>query len=581
MNKSLHIITILSLCIFTNYTFSQDFDEAFLESLPEEVADEIKEKAERKSEDEKPTYRKPSSYIDKPELKEEKSSSQRYGAYIFSMMQSSFMPINEPNFDSSYILDYGDELQIQLIGQKSYIKTIDIKRDGSISIEDVGKVFVGGQSLSNAVSMIKAKVNQLFIGTEAYVTLTNVRDIQVIVAGNVYNPGSYTINGNSNLFHALSVSGGPSETGTYRNINLLRNNEIIENVDLYDIFIFGKSTFNTRLRSGDVIFVNPVENIVSITGAVIRPGVYELKKEENLSKVLTFGNGLTGYADKRNIVLNRVLDGRITRIPISNTSQFNDIESKDGDSVFIRRYPFRSVEIEGAVLNPGIYLMNAGDTVMDVIEKAGGYTDAAYPFAAVYTNLETERINEAAIEKLYQDSINSISQLIKETGSEADFTGLISTLNTLKETEPSGRVVIDLQGSERDTLRIQEGDTLFIPEVTNQVYVYGSVSSQGTAKFKDGMTVDYYISKKGGFIDKANKSGIFILQPNGETVKVKINRNLFASSPTEAVKIYPGSVIYVPEKINSGYATRLSTQAYAAILGNIGVSLASLSVLKD
>ena len=581
MNKSLHIITILSLCIFTNYTFSQDFDEAFLESLPEEVADEIKEKAERKSEDEKPTYRKPSSYIDKPELKEEKSSSQRYGAYIFSMMQSSFMPINEPNFDSSYILDYGDELQIQLIGQKSYIKTIDIKRDGSISIEDVGKVFVGGQSLSNAVSMIKAKVNQLFIGTEAYVTLTNVRDIQVIVAGNVYNPGSYTINGNSNLFHALSVSGGPSETGSYRSINLLRNNEIIENVDLYDIFIFGKSTFNTRLRSGDVIFVNPVENIVSITGAVIRPGVYELKKEENLSKVLTFGNGLTGYADKRNILLNRVLDGRITRIPISNTSQFTDIESKDGDSVFIRRYPFRSVEIEGAVLNPGIYLMNAGDTVMDVIEKAGGYTDAAYPFAAVYTNLETESINEAAIEKLYQDSINSISQLIKETGSEADFTGLISTLNTLKETEPSGRVVIDLQGSERDTLRIQEGDTLFIPEVTNQVYVYGSVSSQGTAKFKDGMTVDYYISKKGGFIDKANKSGIFILQPNGETVKVKINRNLFASSPTEAVKIYPGSVIYVPEKINSGYATRLSTQAYAAILGNIGVSLASLSVLKD
>ncbi len=580
MKKTLYI-TILSLCICTNYTLSQDFDEAFLESLPKEVADEIKEKAERKSEDEKPTYRKPSSYLDKPELKEERSSSERYGAYIFSMMQSSFMPINEPNFDSSYILDYGDELQIQLIGQKSFIKKVDIKRDGSISIEDIGKLFVGGQSLSNAVSMIKDKVNQLFIGSEAYVTLTNVRDIQVIVAGNVYNPGSYTINGNSNLFHALSVSGGPSETGSFRNINLLRNNEIIENVDLYDIFIFGKSTFNTRLRSGDVIFINPVGNIVSVTGAVIRPGTYELKKEENLSQVLLFGNGMTGFADKRNIVLNRVLDGRITRIPISNVSQFSDIESKDGDSVFIRKYPFRSVEITGAVLNPGIYLMNAGDTVMDVIDKAGGYTDAAYPFAAVYTNLETEKINEGAIEKLYQDSINSISQLIKETGSEADFTGLISTLNTLKETEPSGRVVIDLQNNERDTLRIQEGDTLFIPEVTNQVYVYGSVSSQGTAKFKEGMGVDYYISKKGGFLSKANMSGIFILQPNGETIKVKVNRNLFASSPTEAVKVYPGSVIYVPEKINSGYANRLSTQAYAAILGNIGVSLASLSVLKD
>ena len=581
MNKSLYNLTILFFCIFTIHTFSQDFDEAFLESLPKEVAEEIKQKAEKKIEDEKPQYRKPSSYIKKPELEEEKPSSGRFGNLIFSMMQSSFMPINEPNFDSSYILDYGDELEIQMIGQKSFIERIAIKRDGSISIEDVGKIFVGGQSLADAVRMIKDKVNQLFIGSEAYVSLTNIRDIQVIVAGNVYSPGSYTINGNSNIFHALSVAGGPSEAGSFRSINLLRNSEIIESIDLYDIFIHGKATFKTRLRSGDVVFVNPVENIVSVTGAVIRPGIYELKREENLSKVLFFGNGLTGYADKSNITLNRVLDGRIRRIPISNISQFSDIESKDGDSVFIRRYPFRSVDIKGAVLNPGVYLMNAGDTVMDVIDKAGGYTDAAYPFAAVYTNLETEKINEAAIEKLYQDSISSISQLIKETGSEADFTGLISTLNSLRETEPSGRVVINLQSSERDSLRIQEGDTLFIPEVTNQVYVYGSVSSQGTAKFKDGMGVDYYISKKGGFIDSANRAGVFILQPNGETIKVKVSRNLFASSPTESVKVYPGSVIYVPEKINSGYATRLATQAYATILGNISVSLASLAVLKD
>lgn len=580
MNKQLYII-ILSLCIFTSHTFSQDFDESFLESLPKEVADEIKEKADKKREDEKPKYRKPSSYIDKPELDEEKISSSRFGTFIFSMMQSSFMPINEPNFDSSYILDYGDELEIQLIGQKSFIEKIVIKRDGSISIEDIGKIFVGGQSLADAVKMIKDKVNQLFIGSEAYVSLTNVRDIQVIVAGNVYSPGSYTINGNSNIFHALNVAGGPSEAGSYRSINLLRNSEIIENLDLYDIFIHGKSTFKTRLRSGDVVFVNPIENIVSVTGAVKRPGIYELKKEENLSEVLFFGNGLTGFADKSNIILNRVLDGRIRRIPIGNISQFSDIESKDGDSVFVRRYPFRSVEIEGAVLNPGVYLMNAGDTVMDVIDKAGGYTDAAYPFAAVYTNLETEKVNEAAIEKLYQDSITSISQLIKETGSEADFTALISTLNTLRETVPSGRVVIDLQSSERDSLRIQEGDSLLIPELTNQVYVYGSVSSQGTAKFKDGMGIDYYISKKGGFTDSANKNGVFILQPNGETIKVKVTRNLFASSPTESVKVYPGSVIYVPEKINSGYATRLATQAYATILGNISVSLASLAVLKD
>ncbi len=569
-------ITLLSISFLSNFIFSQEFDESFLESLPDEVASDLEDRTKERKDEEETQYRRPSTFIEKPE-----PTSNRYGAQIFSMMQTSLMPTNEPNFDSSYVLDFGDELQVQLIGQKSFIKTIAVKRDGSISIEDIGKMYVAGLSLDKAAKMIEDKVNQLFIGSEAYITLTNVRDIQIILAGNVFNPGSYVLNGNSNIFHALSVSGGPSENGSFRNINLIRNNEIIETIDLYDTFIYGKSSFNARLRSGDIVFINPIQNIISITGAVIRPGIYELKKDENLSNVVFFGNGLNGYADTNNITLNRILDGRINRLPISNISQFDSILSQDGDSIFIRRYPFRSVEIGGAVLNPGVYLMNAGDTVIDVINKAGGYTDTAYPFGAIYTNLETELINTTALEKLYKDSINSISQLIKETGSEADFSGLISTLNTLKDTEPSGRVVIDLENNDSGSLLIQEEDTLFIPEITNQVYVYGSVSSQGTAKYYEGEGVDYYINKKGGFVDKANKDGIFILQPNGETVKVKISKNLFASSPTAKTKIYPGSVIYVPEQINSGYAARLSTQAYAAILGNIGVSLASLSVLKD
>ncbi|MDC0873978.1 SLBB domain-containing protein [Gammaproteobacteria bacterium] len=569
-------ITILSISFLSNFIFSQDFDESFLESLPDDVASNLEDRTKERKDEEETQYRRPSTFIEKPE-----PTSNRYGAQIFSMMQTSLMPTNEPNFDSSYVLDFGDELQVQLIGQKSFIKTIAVKRDGSISIEDIGKMYVAGLSLDKAAKMIEDKVNQLFIGSEAYITLTNVRDIQIILAGNVFNPGSYVLNGNSNIFHALSVSGGPSENGSFRNINLIRNNEIIETIDLYDTFIYGKSSFNARLRSGDIVFINPIQNIISITGAVIRPGIYELKKDENLSNVVFFGNGLNGYADTNNITLNRILDGRINRLPITNISQFDSILSQDGDSIFIRRYPFRSVEIGGAVLNPGVYLMNAGDTVIDVINKAGGYTDTAYPFGAIYTNLETELINTNALEKLYKDSINSISQLIKETGSEADFSGLISTLNTLKDTEPSGRVVIDLENNDRSSLLIQEEDTLFIPEITNQVYVYGSVSSQGTAKYSEGESVDYYINKKGGFVDKANKSGIFILQPNGETIKVKVSKNLFASSPSAKIKIYPGSVIYVPEEINSGYAARLSTQAYAAILGNIGVSLASLSVLKN
>ena len=168
------------------------------------------------------------------------------------------MPINEPNFDSSYILDFGDELDLQLVGQKSSITKLAVKRDGSINIEDIGKLNVAGLSLNKAIDLIENKINQSFIGVEVYLTLTGVRDIQIIMAGNVYNPGSYTLNGNSNIFHALSVSGGPSDDGSFRSIDLIRNNKKIETVDLYQTFIYGKPSFNTRLRSGDIIFVNPI-----------------------------------------------------------------------------------------------------------------------------------------------------------------------------------------------------------------------------------------------------------------------------------------------------------------------------------
>ena len=120
------------------------------------------------------------------------------------MMQSSFMPINEPNFDSTYVLDFGDTLEIQLIGQKNSIEQLAIKRDGSINIPEIGKIFVSGLSLESVNKLIKSKISSAYIGVEAFVTLVNVRDIQVLVTGNAYNPGIYTLNGNSNMLHALS-----------------------------------------------------------------------------------------------------------------------------------------------------------------------------------------------------------------------------------------------------------------------------------------------------------------------------------------------------------------------------------------
>ena len=568
--------SLLFISFLSVNSFSQELDEAFLKSLPDDIASDLIGRSDDRNALEETQYRRPSTFIEKPD-----PTSKRFGAKIFSMMQSSLMPVNEPNFDSSYTLDFGDTLQLQLIGQKSRVDKILINRDGSINIEDIGKLYIAGLTLKDATNLIKANINQSFIGVDAYVTLVNVRDIQVIMAGNVYNPGSYTLNGNSNIFHALSVSGGPSEYGSFRSINLIRENKKIETIDLYQTFIFGKPSFNTRLRSGDIVFIEPVRKVVSVYGAVNRPGSYELNDDENLSQALFFSNGINEYADFSNIKLDRILDGKIKALPIVNISQFKDIIANNGDNIYIRAFPFRSVEVLGAVVNPGTYLMNSGDTITDALFKAGGYTQNAYPFGAVFESEEVKIINKDALQKLYEDSLDNILQLIKATGAEADFTPLIKILGQLKDTEPSGRIIVNLNESTEDNrVLLKDKDRLVIPEKTDQVFIFGSISSPGAAKFKKGESANFYINKMGGLNKNANKKGVYILQPNGETEILGKNKNLFINQ-MDKVEIYPGSIIFIPEQVDSGYTQRLTATAYATILGQLGVSLASLSILKE
>tara|TARA_X000000368_G_scaffold373458_1_gene324474 strand:- start:1309 stop:3042 length:1734 start_codon:yes stop_codon:yes gene_type:complete len=577
MNNNLYK-KLLLMSIFSVSSISQELDPAFLASLPEEVAKDLVDGISVKKSQEETQYRRPSSFIEKPD-----PTSDRYGAQVFSMMQSTLMPINEPNFDGSYILDFGDQLELQLIGQQSSTSQYSIRRDGSINITDIGKVFVSGLSLNQAVELIKSKVNQSFIGVSAYLTLVNIRDIQVTLAGNVYNPGIYTLNGNSNIFHALSVSGGPSEDGSFRSIDLIRDNKKIESVDLYKTFIYGKSMSNSRLRSGDIVFVNPVKNIVTTSGALKRPGEYELLEDEDLSLSIKFANGINKYADMSSIKLERILDGSVKIIPISNISQFKNIKSNDGDRVFIRGHSFRVVEALGALENPGVYLMNEGDTISDVIMKAGGYTNDAYPFGGVYENEYAKEINSLAKESLYKSFLENLASISNQSGEESEnLSPLIEIIKELNEAEPSGRIIVDFETpAQQAQIKVKDGDKIYIPERTNQVYVFGSLSSEGSAAYISGKTVQYYIEKKGGFNKLSDTDSIYILQPNGETLKYSERKNLFMSQPSEQFVIYPGSIIFVPRKIDNEYGQRLRTQAYASILSSLGVSLASLSVLNN
>ena len=456
MKKKINLLLPIFFILSIN---SQELDKNFLDSLPDDIKKDLEDKNSKQTLSGKENY-KPYLYSSKLSQAEEliklkerleldllelerrlsfdskmilNNDLKLYGSDFFNTFQTSFMPINEPNPDADYSLDVGDVLNIQLIGQKDSVKDHIINGDGSVTLEDIGKVIVAGLSLKEAYSLIKSKISSAYIGTEAFITLSEIRDVNVLVTGNAENPGIYTLTGNSNILHAISSAGGISEFGSYREINLIRNDTIIESLDVYDLLINGQYNLKKRLRSGDVVFIEARKSVVSIDGAVYRPAKYEVLDDQNLESIIAYANGIKNTADLSNVSLERLLDGTLKTIPITNQIQFKDIKAIDGDLIYVREYPYREATISGAVLKPGTYIMAAGETITDLIDKAGGYTKNAYIFGAVYENKDAEMINIKSKEVLYEEFLDNILAVSQQNISQNfDLTPIVKLTKDIK-----------------------------------------------------------------------------------------------------------------------------------------------------
>lgn len=584
----------LSLFLIPIFLFAQEVDQAYLDSLPEGVRSDVKSKIASKKELEKPIYRSASSRLDKtPKTKQELEYDKSFftetpvfGENFFDTYQSSFMPTNEPNLDDSYILDSGDVLEIQLVGQKNSIVSHSINRDGSINISGIGRLNLSGLSLESANSFIKSKVSNTFIATDAFVSLVNVRDIGILIAGNAFNPGIYTLNGNSNMLHAIAMAGGIDSIGSYRNIKLIRDNEVIDNIDLYDVLIKGKSNFYTSLRTGDSIVISPVGKIVSIESGVLRPGRYELKDGESFTDLINYANGKSLLADVKNIILHRFTDGQFETI---NTSIDNigTISPKKGDTLFVTEYKVSTVNIKGAVINPGTYKLPLGSTLSELIKLAGGYEDTAYPFGSVLINKKALEINRNSKNILYEkflDNIVNNSGVFSSSDSGNNRSGLI--LEQLRDAPVTGRVIaefnLDVIANQPNLdTALEDGDSILIPNTTQQVYVQGEVSNPGAVRYSSGKGLDYYINSAGSTLESADRDTVFIVHPNGETFNFASNSRLsFIKANNKPNLIYPGSIIFIPKTTNMTNSLQIAS-VWAPILSSLALSITSLSIISD
>lgn len=514
----------------------------------------------------------------------------RFGANFFSSFQSTFLPINQPNASNNYILDANDELSIQTVGNKNKDYKLRIKRDGSINLPDVGKVTLAGLSLENATSVIKNKLSQAVLGTQAFVTLSGLRDISILVVGNIQNPGMYTLKGGSTFLSVLDAAGGINDNGSFRNISHKRNGTLIQNIDLYELFVNG-NLFNTaQLRDGDVILVNPKLSEVRVSGSFFNPAIFEVTEDDTLNSLISYAQP-KGVNPDNEVIIERFSSGKkiIFKAKFGDKSSLIDLQNGDSISYSAITPIFskaKTVFIKGEVNIPGEFTISDETKLSELIKIAGGYSKQAYPKGGILIRERAKKLEKLSKEKSYNELIRYIvsSPNFASILVSPDSKGILTFMSLLKDYEPAGRLISEFElpllenNPELDRV-LEDGDTIHIPSYNSEVYVFGEVMNPGAFSYNEAQTLNDYIKLAGNFSRVADKERVLVILPNGsakqfpKTFLNNLARRKFFDIP-------PGSTIYVPQEIGKLDGINLAATV-SPILSSVALSLASLNSINN
>lgn len=317
----------------------------------------------------------------KAELKFTEDSSKlelrRFGYEMFAGEPSTFAPVSDVPVPGEYLVGPGDNIKVQLYGKENKEYDLVISRDGVIQFPELGPIPVMGLSFSELRDSLSQRIKQQMIGIESNITMGQLRSIRIFVAGDAYKPGSYTVSSLSTITQALFVAGGVNEIGSLRNIQLKRNGKLVGSFDLYDLLLRGDASGDLRLQSGDVVFLPSIGGLVSVSGEVRRPAIYELKSNETMADVIAMAAGLKPGAYPKSSSIERYNNKSLkTIINVDLTTEQGQMtQAKAGDVVRVKSASEQyesAITVLGAVVRPGKYQWFSGQKVSDILPSLWG-----------------------------------------------------------------------------------------------------------------------------------------------------------------------------------------------------------------
>lgn len=401
-----------------------------------------------------------------------------FGSELYTAVSPDFQPNLKLATPLNYVLGPDDEVTVTVYGVQEYNGDLPVSAEGDINIPNVGLVKVAGLTIEAATLKLKTVMgNSVYPylksgGSKLLLTLNKIRSIKVTIIGS-YKPGNYTLSSLSTVFNALYLAGGPSAFGSFREIELVRNNKVERKIDLYRLLLNGDQSDNVGLKDNDIIRIPSYRTRIEIQGQVKRTGIFEVLPHEHFSDVLAFASGFTDTAYKASVKVYQQGE-RERKVKDLFASQYNQYVPESGDLVVVSKILNRfqnRVKISGAVFRPDAYELTDGLKVADLIRKADGLKEDAYTGRAQVLRLQE------------------------------DLTRSILAFDVSKA----------LNGDAQQNLSLQREDEVLISSVQDlkdsfKVVIQGEIRLPGAYEYVNNLSLRDLILQAGGFTDAAYKN---------------------------------------------------------------------------